>query len=250
MGKVVLAISGSQRPKSFSDKMLDLCIEGMGGDLEIHKFQLHRMTIGPCNSCMICWTKTPGRCAQNDDFSPIAEAYLRADYLLLATPLYFFSFPAPVKNVIDRFFAFIEPAQLPAENGGTRHPIRGDRHPKTVLISSCGFPELDNFDLLRALFRKICDGMGWVRAGKILVPAAGAANAPKLFDRKLDLVRQAGSELAAGAISPETTSAIAEPVMSAEDYRAMCTARFSGILGKAKAAAIAVKAMHKPHQAD
>jgi hypothetical protein len=85
--------------------------------------------------------------------------------------------------------------------------------------------------------------MGWPHAGEILVPAAGAANAPKLFDRKLDLIRHAGAELVKGGVTPETTAAIAQPVMPAEDYRAMCTANFSGILGKAKAAAIAMKAV-------
>jgi len=47
MGTIVLAISGSLRNKSFTEKMLDLCIEGMGENLEVHKFYPHKMKIGP-----------------------------------------------------------------------------------------------------------------------------------------------------------------------------------------------------------
>ena len=238
-----LALSGSLRKPSFTEKMLDLCLEGMGNSVEVHKFYPHKMNIGPCTSCWTCWRKTQGKCVQKDDFQQIADVYMRADYFLIAAPLYYFSFPATIKNVIDRFFCFLEPAQQPSARGGTEHPKRGGHHPKVVLISSCGFPEIENFDLLRALFCRICEDMEWHHAGEILISAAGAANVPKLFDEKLERIRQAGAELATDSISPQTTRAIAEQVMSIDDYRAMCTASFSGALGSAKAAAIAMKAM-------
>lgn len=247
MGNVVLAISGSLREPSFTEKMLDLCIEGMGEGLEVHRFYPHKMKIGPCTGCWLCWTGTkPGECVQKDDFEQILEVYKRADYLLVAAPLYVFDFPATVKNVFDRFFVTLEPAQIESLRGFTEHPKRLERHPKAVLISSCGFPELENFDLLQKHFRLICEHMGWSRSGEILIPAAGAANAPKLFDRKLELVRKAGAELIIGTISPETTTAIAAPVMAAEDYRRMATLSFEkGFVAQAKMAALAVKVMLK-----
>ena len=245
MSKVVLAISGSLREPSFTEKMLDLCIEGMGEGLEVHKFHPHRMKIGPCNSCWACWgKKRPGECIQKDDFERILDVYKRADYFLLAAPLYVFDFPATVKNVIDRFFVILEPAQFESPGGDTMHPKRFGRHPKAVLISSCGFPEIENFDILRKHFRIISEHMDWKWAGEILISAAGAANAPKLFDRKYGLIRAAGAELIDGEISPETTEAIAAPVMTAEDYRRMTTLNFEGgLMAKAKMVAIAIKAI-------
>jgi putative NADPH-quinone reductase len=243
MSKVVLALSGSLRKPSFTEKMLALCLEGMGTDLEVHKFYPHKMDIKPCISCWSCWKKTNGQCVQKDDFQQIVDVYVRADYFIIAAPLYYFSFPATVKNAIDRFFCFLEPSQHPSDRGGTEHPKRGGHHPKTALISSCGFPELENLNLLSALFKRICADMDWTHSGEILVPAAGAANVPKLFDRKLERIRQAGAELVTGRITQETTSAIAQPVMPVEDYRAMCTASFSGLLGKARAVAIAMKSI-------
>src|SRR6185369_6423584 len=170
----------------------------------------HRMKIAPCNSCWSCWgSKRPGECAQKDDFEQILEVFKRADYVLIAAPLYVFDFPATVKNVIDRFFIVLEPAQIESPRGDTEHTKRFGRHPKAALISSCGFPEIGNFDILKKHFHLICEHMGWKWAGEILISAAGAANAPKLFDRKLGLVRAAGTELINGEISRETTDAIA-----------------------------------------
>lgn len=248
--KIVLAISGSLRKPSFTEKMLDLCIEGMGEYVEVKKFYPHKMKIAPCTSCWSCWgKKNPGVCAQNDDFQRILEVYKQADYFLLAAPLYIFSFPATVKNVIDRFFILLEPEQVKSSRGYTEHPKRFDSHPKTVLISSCGFPEIENFDLLRQYFRKISDEMGWIWSGEILISASGIANTPKLFDRKYELIKKAGAELVERCISKETTNEIAAPVMSAEDYRKMATASFSGgMLDKIKTVSIAMKAMREANK--
>jgi len=245
--KKILAISGSMRSPSFTERMLALCIEGIGEGFEVRKFYPHRLKINPCLSCWKCWEKTnPGVCVQRDDFSQILSAYKEADYILLAAPLYFFGFPATVKNVIDRLFVILEPAQYTSPHGGTSHPKRYNRHPKAVLISSCGFPEIENFDLLRQHFRKICTELEWKWAGEILMPGAGSANAPRLFDRKYELIRQAGDELTLGEIKAETTCRIASSVTSHEAYQKMCTARFRGdALGRLISVLIAIKTMLK-----
>ena len=249
--KIVLAISGSLRKPSFTEKMLDLCIEGMGDEVEVKKFYPHKMKIGPCTGCLSCWTKTPGVCVQKDDFQQILDIYKQADYFLLAVPLYVFGFPATVKNIIDRFFIILEPAQVRSPRGGTEHPKRFNCHPKSVLISSCGFPEIENFDILRRHFRKICDEANWIWSGEILIPAAGIANAPKLFDRKYELIRKAGAELIDGQISKETMDGISAPVMPAEDYRKMATTSFAGgVMGKMKTVWIAMNAMRKANKKD
>lgn len=243
--KKVLAISGSMRNPSFTEKIMDLCIEGMGEGFEVQKFYPHRMKIGPCLGCWACWKKTsPGVCVQKDDFGQILNVYKEADYLLLAAPLYFFGLPATVKNVIDRLFVILEPDQYKSPRGGTEHPKRYHRHPKAILISSCGFPEFGNFGLLRQHFMKISQELDWKWAGEVLVPAAGTANVPRLFDSKYDLIRNAGAELVAGSISRATTERIAEAMMPASDYRKMCTANFrGGLVGNMTRILIGIKTM-------
>ena len=86
--------------------------------------------------------------------------------------------------------------------------------------------------------------MDWKWSGELLISAAGAAHAPKLFDEKYKLIRTAGAELIDGEINPETAEAISAPVMNPEDYRQMTTLSFKGgLVSKAKMVSIAMKAM-------
>ena len=84
----------------------------------------------------------------------------------------------------------------------------------------------------------------WVWSGELLISAAGAANVPRLFDRKIELIRRAGAELVQNAVLQETSEELAAPVMPAEDYRRMATLSFEGgVVAKAKMIAIAMKTL-------
>lgn len=240
----ILAISGSHRNPSFTEKMLDTLIEGMG-ESKIHKFYPHKMNIGPCTSCWSCWLgKNKGECIQKDDFQQIYNIYRKCDYFIIAAPVYVFGYPATVKNVIDRFFVNLEPSQFVMDDGITNHPHRFSPNAKGVLVSSCGFPDLENFSLMSQHFKKwmIHGGLTW--GGEILIPATGAVNVPRLFDDNLKAVREAGSELVSGVVFQDTMDRISDAPMSREDYRDMVNASFrGGLSGRAKATAIGIKAL-------
>jgi NAD(P)H-dependent FMN reductase len=244
---IVVAISGSLRKLSFTEKMLDLFVEGMGENVEFHKFYPHKMNIKPCMGCLYCWTENPGVCVNKDDYQKFFKVFVKADYFIIAAPLYVYHLPATVKNMIDRMFINLEPGQNTSDSRGTIHPKRHKKLPKLVLISSCGFPEIENFDHLREYVRIFGDEMEIKLVGEILISAAGLHNAPKLFDKKYELIKKAGSELISKSqIRKETTEKIAKSVMSNEDYRKIVNARFSGgIIDKIKMTSIAIKAISK-----
>jgi multimeric flavodoxin WrbA len=241
---VVLAISGSLRNPSFTEKMLECLLKGMG-EVEVHKFYPHKMKIGPSTSCWSCWQgRSKGECAQKDDFQSIYDVYKKCDYFIIAAPVYVFGFPATVKNVIDRFFVNLESSQILMDNGITNHPQRYTPKAKGVLISSCGFPDMENFTLMSQHFKKILMHMGLTWAGEVLIPAAGAANVPHLLDDNIDAVRQAGEELVTGTISAETMQTISNVPIDKNDYREMVTASFKGgLTGKTKTIALGIKAI-------
>ncbi len=240
----VLAISGSLRSPSFTEKMLDRLLEGMG-EVEIHKFYPHKMKIGPCTSCWSCWQrKNKGQCVQKDDFQLIYDVYKKCDYFIIAAPVYVFGFPATVKNIIDRFFVNLESSQILMDNGITNHPQRYAPKAKGVLVSTCGFPDMENFALMSQHFEKIMMHMGLTWAGEVLIPSAGAANVPHLLDDNIDAIRKAGAELVNGTISPETMQTISDVPISKNDYREMVNASFrGGLTGKAKTIVIGIRAM-------
>jgi hypothetical protein len=215
------------------------------GEVEVHKFYPHKMNIGPCTSCWSCWLgKNKGECAQKDDFQSIYDVYKRCDYFVIAAPVYVFGFPATVKNVIDRFFVNMEPSQITMEDEITNHPQRHTPKAKAVLVSSCGFPDMENFALMSQHFKKIMKHIGLTWAGEVLIPAAGAAGVPHLIDANFEAVRRAGSELVKGAISPETMKCISDVPISKKDYRDMVNASFKGgLVGKVKSVAIGMKVL-------
>ena len=109
--------------------------------------------INHCIGCFTCWTKTPGRCIHRDDMDRLLP-FWQTDLLVWATPLYYFSMPGIVKDVVDRQLPLIEPLLIRSK-GKTSHPRRGSTPwPATFLISVAGFPERSHFDTLVANFKK------------------------------------------------------------------------------------------------
>ena len=242
----VLAISGSHRSPSFTEKMLDTLLEGIG-EADVHKFYPHKMNIGPCTSCWSCWLgKNKGECIQKDDFQQIYDVYKRCDYFIVAAPVYVFGYPASVKNVIDRFFVNLEPSQYVRDDGITDHPQRFTPDAKGVLVSSCGFPDMENFSLISQHFKKWMKHGGLQWAGEVLITAAGAANVPRLFNDNLEAIKQAGNELVEDVISCETMGRISELPLSKMGYRDMSNASFrGGLAGRARATVIGIKALRE-----
>jgi FMN-dependent NADH-azoreductase len=172
------------------------------------------------------------------------DIYKKCDYFIIAAPVYVFGFPATVKNVIDRFFVNLEPSQILMENGITNHPQRYSSKAKGVLVSSCGFPDMENFTLMSEHFKKFMMHFGLTWAGEVLIPSAGAANVPHLLDGNIEAVRKAGAELVNGIISSKTMHAISDVPISKDDYMEMTNASFKGGLsGKAKTFAFGIKAI-------
>ncbi|MFB3897142.1 MAG: flavodoxin family protein [bacterium] len=240
----VLALSGSPRPKSFTDKMLTLFLEGMGDTIELHKFYPHRMNIKPCTSCFSCWMKTPGVCAQKDDMAEILHWFDTADVIILASPLYVFGFTAQMKTAIDRIIPIIECYISTNEKGLSYHKRHHPKEQKMVLISSCGFPELDNFDALKQHYLVFANHTG-KDAGMLLISGAGAQNVPQLFDKKYAALKQAGKELIEfGAVQQQTMDTIAVEVIDRQLYRDMANAAFKGgLTGNVKTFMKAMQAM-------
>ncbi len=89
----------------------------------------------------------------------VIEAMLWADVTVWSFPLYYFSVPGPMKNLIDRQLPMVLPfmAEDGGETGSGSHPARYDMSGKrTVLISTCGFYTAEgNYDGVRSLFDHI-----------------------------------------------------------------------------------------------
>lgn len=101
MVKKVLILSASPRKGGNSDT---LCDEFLRGALEAghqaEKVFLGDRKIGYCTGCGAC--NRTHRCALKDDMAEILEKMVRADAIVLATPVYFYTMDAQLKTLIDR----------------------------------------------------------------------------------------------------------------------------------------------------
>lgn len=77
-------------------------MKNLGHEYQI--FWLYDYQIDPCYACRGCqkdWQHFA--CVRRDDLEPIADAVFASDLIVLATPIYSWYCPGPMKNVLDRF---------------------------------------------------------------------------------------------------------------------------------------------------
>ncbi len=107
MSKKVVVITGSTRFGGNSDLMADAFIQGaQAAGNQVTKVEAAKLAIQPCRVCNTCFSKGVA-CNYRDDFNSIAPLIEEADVIAFATPLYWSTYPAQLKLVIDKFYSFI-----------------------------------------------------------------------------------------------------------------------------------------------
>jgi multimeric flavodoxin WrbA len=221
----VFAINSSPlMAKGNTAVILNPFLDGMKeAGAEVELFYTKKLKIKPCQGEFNCWLKTPGVCFQRDDMDILRPKLDEADVWVLATPVYVDGMSGPLKNFLDRIIPGAQPF-FELRNGHIRHPASGTRKPrKMVLVSNCGFWELDNFDPLVVHVKAICKNTNMEFAGALLRPH-GPAMRPMLemgglVEDVIEAARDAGRQLVRnGKISPQTLSTVSRELMPLEEY--------------------------------
>jgi multimeric flavodoxin WrbA len=217
----VLAVNSSSRAggESKTELLVSHLVEGMReAGAEVETVNLRRKKVNHCLGCFTCWTKTPGRCCQQDDMTrELFPKFLESDIVVYATPLYHFTVNAAMKAFIERTLPIALPFFEQRADGTIYHPLR-QKFPAAVVLSVCGFPQESTFDQLSAYVHYLF-GKGLI--AEIYRPAAESlmARGEEVKNDILDATRQAGRELVESRkISPETMARIKQPVV--DDFRA------------------------------
>jgi len=101
MSKNILVISASPRKGGNSDTLCDEFIRGAKDKgHRTEKIFLKDRKINYCMGCGVC--NSTHRCVQKDDMQEILEKMVKADVIVMATPVYFYSMNAQMKTFIDR----------------------------------------------------------------------------------------------------------------------------------------------------
>ncbi len=102
MAKTILILSSSPRHGGNSDTLCDEFMRGAAGSgNQVEKVFLRDKTIRPCLGCGVCG-RDRKPCPQKDDAAGIIGKMLRAEVVVMATPVYFYAMSAQMKTLIAR----------------------------------------------------------------------------------------------------------------------------------------------------
>jgi len=109
MSKNILILKGSPRERGNSAALADQAAAGAkAAGAQVEAVYLHGMDIRPCDACDLCVEKRAG-CVIEDDMQLLYPKLLQADAILIASPVYWFTFSAQTKLCIDRWYAMETP---------------------------------------------------------------------------------------------------------------------------------------------
>ena len=238
----ILVINGSPKGAcSNSYRLTTAFLEGIREavwDIETRERSVGGMDIKPCRGCFFCWNRTPGECCIQDDMRQVIEDLLWADLTIWSFPLYYFTVPGALKNLIDRQLPMVLPFMEEREGlvGSGSHPSRYDMSGKrTVVISTCGFyTAKGNYDGIESLFDHLC-GRGnyttiFCGQGELFRVRELSART----DEYLSYVKRAGQEYAKGGILKETKERLDQLLLPRETFEACADASWGISKGSAE----------------
>lgn len=111
-----------------------------------------KLEVHPCIGCYQC--RRNNECVFKDDMQALYDKVIKADLIVVASPIYYFGITAQLKLVIDRFFAI--------------NPKLRQLKKKLVLISASGRADNWALDAVSLQFESICKYLNWEYMSPIL----------------------------------------------------------------------------------
>ncbi|MHB0878731.1 MAG: flavodoxin family protein [Anaerolineae bacterium] len=172
----VVTILGSPRKNGNTAAILGRLEQAIAAEHEVERINVVDYHVGGCRSCYAC-QRVPDRpgCVQKDDGAALLDRLVAADVVVLASPVYGWSFPAQLKALCDREFCLVK--QL---GGGCYHSLVAGK--RAILIATCAGDAEGNADLMRTMFERQscylgCEVVGAYVFGGCYDPAEVAARA-------------------------------------------------------------------------
>jgi multimeric flavodoxin WrbA len=194
----VLGISTSPRESSNSDLLLRKTLAGAGSaGAEAEYLRLSKYNILPCSACGACYAT--GQCPVRDDFQTVLAKMLRADRLILATPIFFMSVCAQAKILIDRCQC------LWARKYLLKSPVapKGEFSRLAMAIAVGGSKSKKMFDSIRLIMKYFLDVLDMGYFANLFVSNVDEAGRISQNSEALEQAFRLGMELAAESAGAE-----------------------------------------------
>lgn len=166
MGKNIIVLNGSPRPKGNTTALVQAFSEGAEkAGHTVTTFLLDGMNIHGCKGCFGGGKNPDSPCVQKDDMDLIYPVYRKADVVVMASPMYYWSVTGQLRTAFDRLFAVME--------GGEGENSKKDG----VLLMAAGG---DEFDECLYYYNNLMAHLRWNNLGSVL--AGGVNNIGDISD--------------------------------------------------------------------
>jgi multimeric flavodoxin WrbA len=180
MSRKIVVITGSPRKNGNSTAMAEAFIkEAEKKGHQVTRFDAAFMKLGGCHACESCF-KTGKACTFDDDFNTIAPVLMKADDIIFAMPVYWYTIPAQIKCVIDKLYSFCVAEKDVSGKG-------------CGIIACCAEEDKAVLDGVRMPIERSAELLKWKMVGEVLIPGVsnpgdiaktdGCAKAAALADR-------------------------------------------------------------------
>lgn len=161
MGKKIIVLNGSPRPKGNTSALVSSFVKGAeeAGN-NVTTFLLDSMKINGCKGCFGGGKNPDSPCVQKDDMEKIYPVYKEADVIVLASPLYYWNISGQLRTAFDRLFAVAE-----------CDPDYQNPKKDCILLMAAGGHE---FDEVVQYYNGLLKHLEWENSGTVL---AGGVNA-------------------------------------------------------------------------
>ena len=100
--KKIMILNGSPRKNGKTASLVKAFTEGAESvGNEVEEFYIDGMNIASCKACEAC-SRNGGHCPQKDDMEKVNEAYIWADVIVFASPMYWGTISGQLKTAVDR----------------------------------------------------------------------------------------------------------------------------------------------------
>ena len=167
MNKKILVLSASPKRNGNTASLVSWFVKGArskGARVEVINTAFLKYKSTGCNSCRACQKLTKYVCVVDDDAKPVLARMAKADVIVMATPLYFFSASAQLKLVFDRMFSLYK---WDNQAGTMQTPLKG----KTFILIASAFEDV-GLDALEKPFVLTAKYTG-MKFKSLLIPNAG-----------------------------------------------------------------------------
>ena len=153
----IMILNGASRKNGSTSRLVKAFTEGaVSAGNQVQEFYLQDMEIHGCLGCEGCSRARKGTenpCVQKDDMAEINKAFTKANVVVFASPVYFWTISGPLKTATDRLYAEL------------RNLGYGGFPRKSVLLMTAGGSDYSQAVRWYETFER---NLGWTNQGEVL----------------------------------------------------------------------------------